>query len=213
MTVVEFSSVGMSFGQNVLLEDANVVIERGRSYGLAGPNGSGKSVVLKLMCGFLSPTRGKVTIDPIYLSSGRTFPDRFGVTIDDPAYIGGLSGLQNLQALASIRKRATNRELADALTRLGLEPASRVPVRRYSQGMRKKLALAQAFIEEPEVLVLDEPFNALDEQSSVRVRDLISEMRASGKTFVITSHNPIDLDKLTDMVLEIRNRQISCRSR
>ncbi len=198
---------------NVLFSDVSATIERGGTYGLVGPNGSGKSVLFKIICGFTRPDSGTVAIDPEFLSRDRTFPDRFGVVIDGPAYLPFKSGLDNLLELAAIRRRIGRDEVAATMSAFGLEPQSKQPVRRYSLGMKQKLALAQAFMERPAVLILDEPFNALDRDSVDDLLDKLREQHRRGTTIVFTSHERQHVTELCDHVLEIAGGSITSTAR
>ena len=212
MPIVSFLNVSKSFQQQRILENVSFDFEREHCYGLSGPNGSGKSVILGLMCGLMRPTSGTVTLDPSFLSGARTFPDRFGIAINGPAYLPGITALENLTRLASIRKRASEADCAEALNSVGLGPVSKKYVRSFSWGMKQKLALAQAFIESPEVLLLDEPFNALDESSVAQVTKLLLDKLAMGMTVVMTSHHSSEISSLCDTSLIVRNRSIEVKS-
>jgi ABC-2 type transport system ATP-binding protein len=211
MTVLSLRKVSKRFGRTQVIRDATFDIERGKAFGLVGPNGSGKSVLLKLMCGFALPTSGDLWIDPAFLDRSRSFPDRFGVAINGPAYLPNRTGRQNLLDLAAIRRRATANEIDETLQQVGLDPALKQKVRHYSLGMRQKLSLAQALIEAPEVLILDEPFNALDAESAQSVRRLLAEKKRAGTTIVFTSHHRPDIEELSDTILEFENGVIATR--
>lgn len=206
--IIRFEQVSKRFGTRRVLEDAAFEIMPGRSYGLSGPNGSGKSVLLQLMCALVEPTSGRVRIAERYLPDSRTFPDRFGIAINGPAYLAGLSAIDNLRELARIRNRASEEELRTTLVEVGLDPDSRQRVRSFSLGMKQKLSLAQAFIESPEVLLLDEPFNALDEASVARIGAALDARRARGATLVLTSHHRAELDAHCDERLSIRDGSV-----
>lgn len=208
MSVISIRNVAKSFRGNAVLVDVSLEIERGRSYGLCGPNGSGKSVLLQLMCGLISPDAGIVSIDASLLSEDRTFPDRFGVSINGPSYLPHYSALENLLDLASIRKRYSRAECEEQLHAVGLDPRARQRVSTFSLGMKQKLALAQAFMEEPEVLLLDEPFNALDEMSVQRMTTLLRDKIAGGTTVVMTSHHRAEIDALCDATLVIESGRV-----
>jgi ABC-2 type transport system ATP-binding protein len=209
MVVVELSGVSKSFRSRDVLSNVDLTIDGGRSYGLVGPNGSGKSLLLQIMCGLVRPDSGSVEINPKYLSGDRTFPDRFGIAINGPAYLPGLSAMDNLRRLAAIRQRSDKNELVETLHSVGLDPSSKLKVRNFSLGMRQKLSLAQAFIESPEVLLLDEPFNALDVESVANVSGLLKQKLADGITIVMTSHHSIEIDSLCDTTLRIENRSVA----
>jgi ABC-2 type transport system ATP-binding protein len=208
MPVLQVSNVWKSFRDVDLLRDINFQLETGRTYGLVGANGSGKSVLLKIICGFLRPDKGEVSIDAKYLSKGRTFPSDFGVIINGPAYLPNETGLDNLLRLAKIRKIITPDQVAKAMTEVGLNSDSRVHVRKYSLGMKQKLALAQALMENPSVLVLDEPLNALDVESVEHVKSLLRVRQNNGVTVLFTSHVAADVTDLSDVILRIENRSI-----
>jgi ABC-2 type transport system ATP-binding protein len=209
MTVISLHEVTKSFRNATALRDVSLDIEQGRTYGLVGANGSGKSVLLKMMCGFLLPDSGQVSINPRFMDRRRTFPDRFGVTINGPGYIAGATARQNLSELAAIRKRASADDISQMLRTVGLDPESRQRVRAFSMGMKQKLSLAQAFMERPEVLILDEPFNALDEASVSVIKNYLLDQKAAGTTIVFTSHQREDVDVLADVVFRIADGSVS----
>ncbi|ALE04759.1 multidrug ABC transporter ATP-binding protein (plasmid) [Arthrobacter sp. ERGS1:01] len=202
MSIISLRKVTKHFGKNSVIRDASFDIEAGRTYGLVGPNGSGKSVLLKLMCGFAIPSSGDIWVDPKYLSSNRSFPEHFGVAINGPAYLPHLTGRKNLLELAAITRRAGAAEVDSALGRVGLDLDVKQKVRDYSLGMKQKLSLAQALMEEPSVLILDEPFNALDASSATRLGSILREEQAKGTTIVYTSHHRADIDEHSDQLLE-----------
>ncbi|WP_033541251.1 ABC transporter ATP-binding protein [Planococcus sp. CAU13] len=205
MVLIEMKDVSKSYKGLVLFENTDLSIEKGRIYGLVGPNGSGKSVLFKMMCGFVFPDQGTVTVRGVQLGKQNRFPDNFGVIIDRPGYLGNKTGFENLKYLAMIQNQITDEQIKDAMTAVGLQPAARQKVKYYSLGMKQKLALAQAIMEDQEVLLLDEPFNALDIDSVEKIRDLLFSLKEQGKTIVLTSHNQEDIDILSDHVFRVRN--------
>lgn len=208
MNVIELRKVGKSFRGVPLLEDASAEFAAGRIHGLIGPNGSGKSVLFKMICGFLPPDRGQIRIDPAYRQSAGDYPDSFGIVIDRPGYLAGKTGYENLRRLAEIRGRIGSEEIRRAMETVGLNPDAPQKVRRYSLGMKQKLALAQAFMEDQQVLILDEPFNALDDRSAEAVRELLIRFRNEGRTVLLTSHNRDDIRALCDSVWKIEDRRL-----
>lgn len=204
MAVVQLENVTKSFKGTLLFENVSAIFEPGRIYGIVGHNGSGKSVLFKMMCGFMAPDSGDVIVDPRFMSKDRTFPEEFGVIIDRPGYLPQKTGLDNLRDLARIRDVIGDDEIRASMERVGLPPGTKQAVRNYSLGMKQKLALAQAIMEDPQVLLLDEPFNALDSDSVDRVRNLLREYREDGRTIIFTSHNKEDMDLLADHVFRIR---------
>ena len=205
MTLIEMKDISKSYKGLVLFENTDLTIEKGKIYGLIGPNGSGKSVLFKMMCGFVFPDQGTVTVRGIQLGKQNRFPDNFGVIIDRPGYLGNKTGFENLKYLAMIQNQITDDQIKYAMTAVGLQPAARQKVKNYSLGMKQKLALAQAIMEDQEVLLLDEPFNALDIDSVEKIRDLLFSLKEQGKTIVLTSHNQEDIDILCDHVFRVRN--------
>ena len=208
MNVITANGVTKSYRGRALYKDATFTIPRGSTTGIAGPNGSGKSVLFRLMCGFARPDSGTITIDPTYLSARRTFPEKFGVLIDRPGYISGATGLDNLLTLAKIRRRIDESKVRETMNVLGLDPALTQKVRHYSLGMKQKLALAQALMEDPDILLLDEPFNALDADTVATVKTLLRSFQQRGGTLVFTSHNPADIPELATQTLTVENGTI-----
>lgn len=205
MPLIEMKDVSKSYKGLVLFENTDLSIEKGKIYGLVGPNGSGKSVLFKMMCGFVFPDQGTVTVRGVQLGKQNRFPDNFGVIIDRPGYLGNKTGFENLKYLAMIQNLITDGQIKDAMTAVGLQPAAQQKVKNYSLGMKQKLALAQAIMEDQEVLLLDEPFNALDIDSVEKIRDLLFSLKEQGRTIVLTSHNQEDIDILCDHVFRVRN--------
>lgn len=201
-TVVSVRNVHKSYGSNPLFSGINFDIVRGRSYGLVGVNGSGKSVLMKMMCGFERPDSGDVIINPEFLSRGRTFPERFGVAINGPAYLPALTAEANLLRLARIRKVVGIDRVREVIRDVGLAPSAK-RVGSYSMGMKQKLSLAQALLEHPTVLILDEPFNSLDAESVSRIKTLLRHQSEDGTTLVFSSHSAVDVNDLCDEILTI----------
>ena len=183
------------------LDGVSVEFERGRIHGLIGRNGSGKTVLLKCICGFMSLNEGEIDV-----AGKRVVPTRpqdVGLIIESPGFIGGYSGMKNLELLAAVRGRVGRDELRAAMRAVGLEPGMRKPVRKYSLGMRQRLGIAQAIMEDPDILLLDEPMNGLDNAGVRDMRSLFKELRARGKTIILASHNPLDIEELCDTVCEM----------
>jgi len=208
MSVITLTNISKSFKGMPLLDHVSVDFEPGLIYGIQGHNGCGKSVLFKIMCKFIDPDTGTVHIDPRYLSANRDFPSSFGVIIDRPGYLPGHTGIDNLRALARIRRRITDEHIVAAMLRVGLDPRLTQRVKNYSLGMKQKLALAQAFMEDQQVLLLDEPFNGLDATSVERTRELLCEFRDEGRTVIFTSHNAEDMTLLADQQFRINNHTL-----
>lgn len=164
--------------------------------------------MFKLICGFLRPDTGTVSVSPEYLNPRKSFPESSGVIIDRPGYLDHSTGLEDLQELAAIRHTIGDTEIRSAMNEVGLDPDLKQKVRNYSLGMKQKLSLAQAIMEDPSVLLLDEPFNALDHDSTTRARDIVLSLKARGKTILFTSHNAEDISILSDEVLRIESNTL-----
>ena len=206
---IELRKVSKSFGHRRILREVSLSVERGKTVGLVGANGSGKSVLFKILCGFDKPDKGDVYVRGRQLGkNGRDFPDNMGVFINSPGFIGIYSGFQNLKFLADIQGRIGEEEIAEAMDKVGLDPSDKTKVAHYSLGMKQKLGLAQAIMEVQDILILDEPFNALDYKTYEDVRTIIRMLKAEGKTIFLTSHRYKDIDQLCDQVYSIEDGRL-----
>lgn len=196
-------NVSKKFGKETVLNDVSLKIKNGSIVGIVGRNGSGKTVLFKLICGFYAADKGRVIVDGKELGKDIDIPENIGSIIETPGFLGNFSGYRNLKYLADINGRAGKEAVRGAIERVGLEPGSRKKVRKYSLGMKQRLGLAQAFMEDQEILVLDEPMNGLDNQGVADMRKLFLELKEQGKTLLIASHNHEDIDILCDEVYEM----------
>lgn len=208
MKLIEIINVSKSFKGIKLLDKVSATFESGKIYGITGPNGSGKSVLFKLICGFIIPDEGIVRINSQYFSKNADFPSKFGIIIDRPGYLAGHTGFENLRRWADIQRKIGEKEIRDTMLLLGLDPSARQKMKSYSLGMKQKIALAQAIMENQEVLILDEPFNALDIDSVNNIRELLLRYKQDGKTIILTSHNQEDIDLLCDEVFAIKDHKL-----
>ena len=209
MYAIEAHHLSRQFGQKVILKDVSFQLEAGRIHGLVGDNGSGKSVLLKCLCGILPCDSGKVMIQGREIKPGKGTPPVMGIVIEHPGFLGSMSGWGNLKYLAGIRGIATDEKIKEVLACVGLADDAGKQVRKYSLGMRQKLAIAQAIMEDPDVFIMDEPFNGLDKASVGAMRQLFSTLRARGKTFLLVSHHASDIDGLCDDVYEIEHGSVA----
>ena len=201
--VIEVQNLSKSFGEEQVLKSVSRNFEIGKIHGIVGNNGSGKTVLMKCICGFLKPSGGRVLVNGKEVGKDMDFPDDLGIIIETPGFLPNLSGMKNLQILASLKRRASNEVIREVIRKVGLDPDSRKPVGKYSLGMRQRLGLAQALMEDPSILILDEPLNGLDKHGVVHIRELIKSLRAEGKTILLASHNQMDIDELCDTVCEM----------
>ena len=192
-----------SFGEEEILHGICREFETGKIHGIVGNNGSGKTVMMKCICGFLLPDEGHVFVNGLEVGKDIDFPEDMGIIIETPGFLPGVTGMKNLKLLASLRGIADDRRIRQTIERVGLDSKLRKPVSKYSLGMRQRLGIAQAIMEDPSLLILDEPFNGLDKHGVAKIRSLIKELRAEGKTILLASHNQADIDELCDTVCEM----------
>lgn len=200
---VSVQNVSKDFGQERVLKSVSRDFEAGRIHGIVGNNGSGKTVLMKCICGFLLPTEGKVIVNGKRVGKDVDFPHDLGIIIETPGFLPNMTGVKNLEILASLNKQIGLSEIADTIRRVGLDPHMKKPVGKYSLGMRQRLGIAQAIMENPNLLILDEPLNGLDKHGVREMRDLIKGLKADGKTILLASHNQGDIDELCDTVCEM----------
>ncbi|MBC8060295.1 MAG: ATP-binding cassette domain-containing protein, partial [Clostridiaceae bacterium] len=177
--------------------------EEGKIHGIVGNNGSGKTVLMKCICGFLLPTKGKILVNYKQVGRDCDFPENIGMIIETPGFLPGLTGMKNLQILASLKRKIDKETIRKTIELVGLDPSMKKTVGKYSLGMRQRLGIAQAIMENPSILILDEPLNGLDKSGVAHMRDLIKGLRGQGKTIILASHNQLDIDELCDTVCEM----------
>ena len=200
---IELHGLKKVFGQDTVLRGIDRDFERGKIHGVVGNNGSGKTVMFKCICGFLQPTEGYVLVDGKRIGRDVDFPEDIGLIIETPGFLPQLSGIRNLEILASLKRKISLRQAADAMRRVGLDPLSPKPVGKYSLGMRQRLGIAQAIMEEPSLLILDEPMNGLDKHGVAEMRELFRSLAVDGRTILLASHNAADIEALCDTVCEM----------
>lgn len=205
---IEIKNVSKQFSGQPVLEGISLTVEKGTTVGLVGANGSGKSVLFKIICGMVKPDGGSIVIDGNTLGDKTDFPVNMGVFINSPGFIGIYNGFKNLKFLANIRGVISDSQIRETMLKVGLDPENKTKVDNYSLGMKQKLGLAQAIMEEQEILVLDEPFNALDFQTYNDVKEIVRLLQAEGKTILLTSHNYDDIEQLCDVVYIIDNKKM-----
>ncbi len=186
-----------------VLKDINLNINKGSTIGIIGSNGSGKSVLFKLICGFTKADNGEITIRGEKLGKDFDFPRDVGVLINKPGYISIYSGFKNLQFLARINNKIDDNEIVKTMKLVGLDPNDELKVKNYSMGMKQKLGIAQAIMEHQDVIILDEPFNALDYKTYKDIKNIIRALQKKNNTILLTSHNYKDIEELCDEVYVI----------
>ena len=191
------------YKETTALDDVSLCFEAGTITGLIGRNGSGKSVLLKSICGLVALTSGKIYIDGTQVEKNQKLQKDMGVLIETPGFLDNFSAYKNLKYLASIRSRMKKEEIYAVIRKVGLDPMSKKWVGKYSLGMRQRLGIAQAIMEQSDILLLDEPMNGLDKHGVEDIRQLILELKEQGKTIILCSHNAQDIAVLCDKVYEL----------
>lgn len=205
---LEMKQVTKRIKGNTILDHISLELEKGKIYGLQGKNGSGKTMLIKAMCGLVIPNEGSVIVDGAVLGEKQDFPESVGALIENPGFINGYSAFQNLKVLAEIRHRITDEKISETINEVGLTEAGKKKFRHFSLGMKQKLGIAAAIMEEPELILLDEPTNALDEKSVIELRDILRKRKQRGALIVIASHDAQELSLLADEILVIESGRL-----
>lgn len=208
MSKVVVENVSKKFNRQLVLDNINLELTSGHIYGLAGINGSGKTVLMKCICGLSTPTSGRILIDDKQLGKDIDFPESIGALIESPGFIEHYSAYDNMQSLASIRKKTGKEEIKSLLEKVGLNPDEKKRVKKYSLGMRQKLGIAMALLDNPDIVILDEPFNALDKKSVLNVKDIILGLKSDNRLVILSSHDGKLLEEVTDKIYEIEEGKI-----
>ena len=201
--MISIENLNKQFKNQLVLNNINVKFSNGHIYGIIGRNGSGKTVLLKCICGFLKPDSGSVKVHGQRIGKEIDFPKSLGMIIENPGFLPHLSGYANLKRLADLQRLIGKAEVMEAIARVGLDPLSKKKVGQYSLGMRERLGIAQAIMENPDLLILDEPFNGLDKRGVAEVCRLFEELREQGKTILLAAHNMPEFEGLCDTVCEM----------
>lgn len=201
--VVKVRNVTKTFKEATVLKDVTVSFERGKIYGIIGRNGSGKTVLFKCICGLIPVTQGEITVLGQSIGDGLKVPKGVGAIIETPGFLPNVSGYRNLYYLASLSGKPDRQRIREVINMVGLDPDSRKHVGHYSMGMRQRLGLAQAIMENPEVLILDEPMNGLDNETVESIRAFLLGQKEQGKTIILASHSKEDISQLCDVVYQM----------
>ena len=187
----------------IVLDSVSLTFHPGRIYGLKGVNGSGKTMLLRAVCGLIYPTHGYVEIDGERLGKDISFPRSISALIESPAFLDNFTGYKNLEMIASLKEVATKEDIENVLMEVGLDPHDTRTYRKYSLGMKQKLGLACCFMENPDIILLDEPFNALDEESVEKVKKIIFKHKERGALIILACHDGESLSSLSDEIYNI----------
>ena len=200
---IEVQNVVKRFRDQVVLKNVSISFEKGKIHGIVGRNGSGKTVLFKCICGLMHPEEGVILVNGKRVGRDVDMPEDIGAIIEAPGFLPNYSGYKNLRFLANIRRKIGKEEILNVLKTVGLDPESRKHVGKYSLGMRQRLGIAQAIMEDPEILILDEPMNGLDNAGVQDIRALLLKLKEQGKTILLASHNHEDIAALCDTVHEM----------
>ena len=201
--MITVNNVSLKIKKDTILKDINVEFGDGKIHGIIGRNGSGKTMLMKCICGFIRPTEGEITVAGKRIGVDCDFPESIGVIIETPEFIPYYSGFKNLKLLADIQHKITDEDICKSMELVGLDPKLKRSVKKYSLGMRQRLGLAQAVMENPELLILDEPMNGLDKDGVGDMRKYLLALKEQGKTILIASHSAEDIEALCDTVVEM----------
>lgn len=194
--MIEIRNLYKAYHGYPVLEDVNLRLDAGEIVGFVGANGSGKSVLLKIICGFVHADRGEVIVNGKRIGKERDFPERTGIMIEEPGFYQSYCARQNLRLFAAHHNKLTNLQIDAAIRSVGLDPSDRKPVGKYSMGMRQRLCFAQAVMEEPDLLILDEPLNGLDKTWAAWMLNQILGYRSPNRLIILTGHRQDDIDAL-----------------
>lgn len=205
---IELKNLSKNFDKNKVIDNINITFTEGNIYGLYGRNGSGKSVIMKLICGFLIPTEGQILFDGIDFNANDEYPNSLRAVIERPSFFPNLTGYENLKLLAEIQNKISDKEIIESLKIVNLINEKDKKFSKYSLGMKQKLAIAQAIMEDPKIIILDEPFNGIEEKTVSKLIKYLKEEKQKGKIIIFSTHIKEDLDNLVDKIYKIENGSI-----
>ena len=200
---IQVNDIVLRFKKDILLDHVSYQCEQGKIHGIVGRNGSGKTLLMKCICGFIRPNEGHIYVRDKEIGKDIDFTPDTGIIIETPGFIPYYSGYRNLKVLAAINNRISRKDIENAMYQVGLDPTMKKRVATYSLGMRQRLGIAQAIMEDPSLIILDEPFNGLDKHGVEEMREYFLSLKKKGKTILLTSHNTEDIEYLCDTVVEI----------
>lgn len=205
---ITLKNVTKIIGGNTVADSVNLTLKSGTVYGLCGYNGCGKTMLMRLISGLILPTKGDIFFDEKKLGKDIDFPENMGILIENPAFLGGLSGFDNLKLLASIKGKITDDIIKKTISRVGLNPDDKKKYRKYSLGMKQRLGIASAIMEAPELIILDEPTNALDSSGVEIVKKIIASEKKRGALIIVTCHDHAILQEMCDIIYKIEHGKI-----
>ncbi len=200
---IVLDSVTKTFGVNTVIDSVSLTLNSGTVYGFQGINGSGKTMLMRLVAGLIYPTSGTVSVNGAIMKGQNNFPENMGLLIENPSFISGYTGLENLKLLAGIRRKISPLEIEHALERVGLDPRDPRKYRKYSLGMKQRLGIACAIMEHPDLLILDEPVNALDEDGIGLLKQIVKEEKERGALVLLSCHDYESLSSMSDVIFRL----------
>lgn len=206
--MIQVNNLSLRIKNDLILSNINIHVKKGEITGIVGRNGCGKTMLMKCITGFVKPTEGEVIFGGKKIGRDTDFPDNTGIIIETPTFIPYYSGMRNLKELAMLKKKIGKKEIEDILKVVGLYENRNKHVHKYSLGMRQRLGIAQALMENPDTLILDEPMNGLDKECVAMVRNILMDLKEQGKTILLVSHNSEDIGILCDKIYEMDKGRI-----
>lgn len=201
--MIDVKNVSLKIKDTLILKNININFEDSKIHGIIGRNGSGKTMLMKCICGFIIPTEGEVIVSGKRIGIDSDFPESLGIIIETPGFIPYYSGFKNLRMLADVKRIISDEQIREAMQKVGLDHTIKRSVKKYSLGMRQRLGLAQAIMENPDLLILDEPMNGLDKDGVSDMRKYLLKLKEQGKTILLASHSAEDIEILCDTVCEM----------
>lgn len=201
--MIKIVNVTKKFGENKVLDDVNLIFEPGKIYGIQGKNGSGKTMLMRAISGLLSLNEGKVEVFGEVIGVDRDFPKSAGILIEHPGLLPEISGFENLKTVMSINKIVSDEEIKKAMSNFDLDPNSNLKVKKYSLGMKQKVGILMAILERPQVVILDEPTNGLDEASVEKFKDMILNLKDDSRVIIVASHDREGLEEISDEIIKM----------
>lgn len=201
--MIKIANVTKKFGENKVLDDVNLIFEPGKIYGIQGKNGSGKTMLMRAISGLLSLNEGEVEVFGEVIGVDRDFPKSAGILIEHPGLLPEISGFENLKTVMSINKIVSDDEIKKAMSNFDLDPNSNLKVKKYSLGMKQKVGILMAILEKPQVVILDEPTNGLDEASVEKFKDMILNLKDDSRVIIVASHDREGLEEISDEIIKM----------
>lgn len=209
MAEIKINNATKSIKGHTVLDNITLTLESPNVIGFKGINGSGKTMLMRLICGLISPTSGSIFINGKLLGKDISFPQSLGLLLENPAFIDDYSAFDNLKLLASIKGKATDEKILDSIERVGLSSAGEKKYKKYSLGMKQRLGIAAAIMETPDIIILDEPTNSLDDSGVELVKDIVTEEKIRGALIIVSCHDKSVLEFLSDEIYTITDGRIT----